>query len=292
MTTLTAFAKVNLSLRVGARDRSGKHPLRSLAQSIDVADIVTVEASAEDAFVVEPEGSVAADESNLAWRAIEAVRRGSQHPLAVRLTKGIPVAAGLGGGSADAAAGLVAAAGLLGVEQDRVVSLAPDLGSDVPFCLRGGRLWFEGHGEVLSPASMSTDFALALAVPPFELSTATVYRRWDEMDEPRGSGVGGGDLPPSLRDHGPLVNDLTPAAIDLRPELGDWMADLRSQWGRPLLLTGSGPTLFGFFMDLEEARQAADEVEGARAAHAAVPVDRGWDGEPGGGLPGPPWEVP
>ena len=291
MTMLTAYAKVNLSLRVAPLDHTGRHPLRSLAQSVGVADTLRLEAAEEDGFAVEPEGSVAADESNLAWRAIEAVRAGARRPLSLHLEKGIPVAAGLGGGSADAAAALVAAGGMLGVGRDRLSALAPGLGSDVPFCLAGGRLWVEGYGEILSPAEMSTDFTLAVAVPPFELSTAAVYSRWDEMDDPAGPAVTDRDLPPSLRDHGPLVNDLIAPAIDLRPELGDWKADLESLWGRAVLLTGSGPSLFAFFADLEEAGEAADAVGGARAAFAAAPVDRGWDGNPGGGLPQPPWKV-
>jgi len=291
MTSLTAYAKVNLSLQVAPLDNTGRHPLRSLAQSIDVADTLRLEAAEEDEFTVEPEGSVAADGSNLAWRAIAAVRAGSRHPLSLHLAKGIPVAAGLGGGSADAAAALVAAGGIFGVGRDRLSDLAPDLGSDVPFCLVGGRLWFEGHGERLSRAEMSTDFALAVAVPPFELSTAAVYRRWDEMECPEGPAVTGRDLPPSLRDHGSLVNDLTAPAIDLHPELGDWRADLRGTWGRPVLMSGSGPSHFAFFADTEEAGEAAGIVVGARAAFAAAPVDRGWDGNPGGDLPRPPWPV-
>jgi len=289
MTILTAYAKVNLSLRVRPLDRSGRHPLRSLAQSIDISDTLTVEPAEEDRFVVEPEGIVPADDTNLAWRALEAVRAGKRRLVDLHLSKGIPVAAGLGGGSADAAATLVAAGGVFGVGRDRLVELAPALGSDVPFCLLGGRLWLEGYGEVLTAEPMSEDFAFALAVPPFELSTAAVYRRWDELDAPEGPALGGRVLPPTLRDHGPLINDLTGAAVDLRPELGDWRVDLSALWGRPVAMTGSGPSLFAFFADLEEARQAADEVEGARATLAASPVDRGWDGEPGGGLSKPPW---
>jgi 4-diphosphocytidyl-2C-methyl-D-erythritol kinase len=291
MTMLTAYAKVNLSLRVGPLDHTGRHPLRSLAQSIEVADTLRLEAAEKDEFVVLPEKSVPADESNLAWRAIQAVRAGARRPLSVHLEKGIPVSAGLGGGSADAAAALVAAGGILGVGRDRISNLAPSLGSDVPFCLVGGRLWFEGYGEILSPAEMATDFTLAVAVPQFELSTAAVYRRWDEMEGPEGPAVAGRDLPPSLRDHGPLVNDLIASAIDLRSELGDWRADLRQIWGRPVLMSGSGPSQFAFFSDLEEAGEAVAAVVGARAAMAAAPVDRGWDGNPGGDLPPPPWEV-
>jgi 4-diphosphocytidyl-2-C-methyl-D-erythritol kinase len=291
MTEITAFAKVNLSLQVRPVDRSGLHELQSLAQSIDLSDVVEVSRGDEDEFQVDSAEDVPADESNLVWRAVEAVRLTARFPLQVRLTKRIPVAAGFGGGSADAAAALVAAGGLLGATWESVTALGPSLGSDVPFCLTGGRMWIEGYGEVLGEAPMSTDFALAIAVPPFEMSTVAVYRRWDRLEGPDGPEVAGRDLPPSLREHGPLANDLTPAAMNLRPELADWISDLGRVWGRPVAMSGSGPSLFAFFQDREEATQAAAEVRGARATLAAVPVDRGWNGNPGGGLPRPPWSV-
>lgn len=291
MTEITAFAKVNLSLQVRPIDRSGLHELRSLAQSIDLADVVEVSRGDEDDFHVDSDEEIPADESNLVWRAVEAVRLTARFPLQVRLTKRIPVAAGFGGGSADAAAALLAAGGMLGATRESVVSLAPSLGSDVPFCLIGGRLWIEGHGERLREALMSVDFALAIVVPPFELSTAAVYRRWDELDGPRGPEIAGRDLPPSLREHGPLANDLVPAAMDLRPDLADWITDLATRWGRPVAMSGSGPSAFAFFADEEEAGDAAAQVRGARASMAALPVDRGWDGDPGGALPKPPWSV-
>lgn len=292
MTEITAFAKVNLSLQVRPVDRSGLHELRSLAQSIDLSDVVEVSRGDEDDFQVDSDEEIPADESNLVWRAVEAVRLTARFPLQVSLTKRIPVAAGFGGGSADAAAALVAAGGLVGATRASVTALGPSLGSDVPFCLTGGRMWIEGYGEVLGETPMSTDFALAIAVPPFELSTATVYRRWDEMDGPGGPEVAGRDLPPSLREHGPLANDLTPAAMNLRPDLADWISDLATTWSRPVAMSGSGPSLFAFFQDREEATHAASAVRGARVALAAVPVDRGWDGDPGGLLLRPPWSVP
>jgi 4-diphosphocytidyl-2-C-methyl-D-erythritol kinase len=291
MTRITAFAKVNLSLQVRPIDRLGLHELRSLAQSIDLFDEVEVSPAEEDGFRVDSVEEVPADGGNLVWRAVEAVRGSARFPVEVTLAKRIPVAAGFGGGSADAAAALLAAGGMLGLARESVVSLAPALGSDVPFCLIGGRLWIEGHGERLTEALMSTDFALAVAVPPFEMSTAAVYRRWDELGGPAGPEVGGRDLPPSLREHGPLSNDLAPAAMDLRPDLADWITDLATTWGRPVAMSGSGPSVFAFFADIEEAAHAADEVRGARASVAAAPVDRGWDGDPGGVLPGPPWGV-
>jgi 4-diphosphocytidyl-2-C-methyl-D-erythritol kinase len=110
---------------------------------------------------------------------------------------------------------------------------------------------------------------VAVVVPPFELSTGDVYRRWDQLEGPVGREVEGRRLPPGLRSYGPLRNDLTPAAIALRPELDDWKEDLASTWERPVMMSGSGPALFGFFTDLDEARSASAAVKAARAVAAA-----------------------
>jgi 4-diphosphocytidyl-2-C-methyl-D-erythritol kinase len=267
------FAKVNLSLGVRPRDDSGYHPIRSLAQSIEWPDRLALDFADEDTFTIAGSEDIAAESDNLAWRAVAAVRDelAVRRPLALDLEKRIPLAAGLGGGSADAAAGLVAAARLLDAPPDAARRLAPGLGSDVPFCLVGGMAWMEGRGERVSAIPIETDYALAVAVPvALRLRSDEVYRRWDDLDGPMGASVGGHHLPPSLRSFGPLGNDLLPAALDLRPELGDWMADMASRWGRPVLMTGSGSGVFGFFVDAEEA---ADAV--LRVKHALV-----WAGEP------------
>jgi 4-diphosphocytidyl-2-C-methyl-D-erythritol kinase len=280
-----AYAKVNLSLRVRARDASGRHPLRSLAQSIDWADRLALEPASADAFTVT--GLPApADESNLAWRAVAAARAAAAHPgpAALALDKHIPLAAGLGGGSADAAAALVLAGARFGVgpaDRDR---LAPGLGADVPFCLLGGTAWMEGFGERLTPLPPLAGFWLAVAVPPFEVSTGAAYSRWDDLDGPGGPAVSGRDLPPELRPYEPLVNDLVPAALSLAPGLGDWAADLRRAWGRALLMSGSGPAHFAFFPTASEAAAAVAAGSGSRGTRACLPVPQGWR-VPSGTLP-------
>jgi len=280
-----AFAKVNLSLRVRPADATGRHPLRSLAQSVDWADRLALAAAEEDAFTVA--GLQAPpDESNLAWRAVEAVRGVAARPAPVSLSlhKSIPMAAGLGGGSADAAAALALAADRFGIADRVRDSLAPGLGADVPFCLVGGTAWVEGYGERIESLPALEGFWLAVAVPPFEVSTAAAYRRWDDLGGPQDAGVAGRDLPPELRPHEPLANDLWPAARSLVPELGDWAADLRRRWGRAVLLTGSGPGLFAFFPTASEAGEAAAAAGQTRGARACRPVPQGWQ-VPSGTLP-------
>ncbi len=272
-----APAKVNLSLRVAAADAGGKHPLRSLAQSIGWYDRLVVErADADELEVVGAD--LPTDEDNLVWRAIEALRAAGapQEPVTVRLTKRLPVAAGVGGGSSDAAAALLAYAHLVGYG-DPLDTVAAGIGSDVPFCLAGGTQWMEGHGERLTPVAQPfDDYWLVLAVPPFELATAAVYRMWDELDGPSGPELPMPATPPSLRQFAPLINDLYPAAVRCKPDVADWADDLTDRWGRPVMLSGSGPTLFGYFGDADEAREAVQVVpHQARAIAAAAPTGRG-----------------
>jgi 4-diphosphocytidyl-2-C-methyl-D-erythritol kinase len=272
---VSAFAKINLSLRVRPRDAAGYHPLRSLVQSIAWADRLTLEPADEDDFAIT--GDLPAEEDNLAWQAATAVRRaiGVRRGMRLHLEKHIAVAAGLGGGSADAAAGLVAATGVLRGPAELPSLLAPTLGSDVPFCLVGGTAWMEGRGEVITAVPLRPDYALAVAVPPFELSTAAVYRRWDQLDGPAGPALGGRHLPPSLRAFEELGNDLLPAATSLHSDLADWMSDLAARWERPVQLTGSGPACFGLFADDTEAADAVRTLTGARALWSGAPMGVG-----------------
>ena len=116
---------------------------------------------------------------------------------------------------------------------------------------------------------------LAVAVPRFELATAAVYRRWDDLGEPVAPAIDARHLPPSLRRFEDLGNDLLAAARHVRPDLGDWMEDLAERWERPVLLTGSGPACFGFFGDEDEAAAAAAAVGEVRAVWSGSPATVG-----------------
>ncbi|MGZ8784718.1 MAG: 4-(cytidine 5'-diphospho)-2-C-methyl-D-erythritol kinase [Acidimicrobiia bacterium] len=272
---IEAAAKINLSLRVKALDSSGLHPLLSLVQSFDRCDRLTASLAGEDELDI-GDVDLPTGRENLIWRAIDRLRAetGDQRSFSFSLTKQIPIAAGLAGGSADAAAALEAAAALLGISRATILDVAAGVGADVPFCVQGGFSWMEGHGERLTPIRQALDdYALAVVVPPFALNTSAVYRRWDEMGEPAGGAVDARHLPPSLRTFGPFVNDLYLAALDLRPELGDWQAELVSRWERPVMLSGSGPSLFAYFEDRTEATEATGlGPTEARARFATSPV--------------------
>jgi 4-diphosphocytidyl-2-C-methyl-D-erythritol kinase len=270
-----APAKVNLSLEVRSRDRQGYHPVRSLVQTIDRVDLLAVGVGEDERLVVTgadiPDG-----EENLVWKAVRAlVGRPDRPRLDMELEKRIPHAAGLGGGSSNAAAALRGAADVFGLNDGDVRTCAPLVGADVPFFLDGGTAWMEGHGELLTEVQPLKGFCLAVAVPRFEISSAAAYRRWDDLGEPRGRELSGRHLPPELREYGALRNDLTAAAISLEPELGDWSVDLAERWERPVAMTGSGSAFFAFFMDPDEATDAAGSVSEARAAFVAGLRDTG-----------------
>lgn len=286
-----AFAKVNLSLRVGAVGDDGLHRILSLAQSVDWADRMTLTlAEDRDHFSVRG-ADLAADDDNLAWRAVSVMRAGSQPAIDLELDKSIAVAAGLGGGSADAALGLALGAELFGRTPSDAVAAAADLGADVAFCLAGGTALLEGTGDQVNRLPDADDFAVAIIVPPFELATPAVYHRWDELEGPAGPEIEARHLPSSLREHAPLINDLQPAAVDLEPELADWISDTAATWGQPVAMSGSGPSLFSLFGTVDEAADAVAALDGVRASAATRPVPVGWEMGPGGTLPPPPWGV-
>lgn len=277
-----ARAKVNLALRVHPPRPDGLHPLRSLMLSIDWSDVLRLAAAEQDELVIR--GAAPPKDHNLAWQALEAVREatGEHSPVRMELDKRIPAAAGLAGGSADAAAALVLACAHYSAAGSLAADLGAGLGSDVPFCLVGGLAVVTGAGERVDPLPPPGDFAVGVVVPPLELSTARVYAEWDRLGGPAGPQPAGRHLPPSLRDLGPLANDLWPAAASLAGDLDGWRAELAARWDRPVVLSGSGPALFGYFVDVDEAADAVDAAPpGARAAHAAAPRERGV--EMGGG---------
>ena len=254
-------AKLNLSLLVSPPRSDGFHLLRSIVQTIEWCDHLGVEiGEAEDSLEIQDSGL--AVEGNLVFSALAMLRQHSRiPPLALVLEKDIPIEAGLGGGSSNAAAMLLAAQDLGFATSGDVSLAAGNIGSDVSLFMVGGSLEMSGVGDVVEPMDRLGGFALAVVVPEFGLSTAEVYRRWDEMEGPEGDVVPNEQLPPPLRDQMPMRNDLLPAALDVDPRLGDFMADVRQAWGTSVCLTGSGSACFGYFGTVEEAEHASDSVK-------------------------------
>lgn len=259
-----APAKLNLCLYLGRPREDGLHDLCSLFEPLALGDSIEV-AEADRDEVVCP--GVAGE--NLATRALAALReRGwDRPPLRVEIEKRTPVAAGLGGGSADAAAILRLAAG----EVAELPELAAELGADVPSQLVPSLSLVRGAGELVEKLPEPAPHAVILLPDGGGLSTAAVFdeadrlglgRDPDELDEIAGklrAAAGAGASPLDYADL--LANDLEPAARSLRPEIGDALDALREAGAPLVLLTGSGPTVFGLFEDLTAARRAAERLD-------------------------------
>jgi len=274
-----AFAKVNLALIVYPPTADGFHPLSGIFQSVSLADTVNIADARSDSVTVS-NNEAPADTTNLAFRALDAARRAARVaiPMSIDILKRIPSGAGLGGGSADAAATLGLMAKRFRLDTDTVSDIAVSLGSDVPFSYVGGSCRIEGRGERIRAMVPLQDFALAIVVPPFPLGTPEVFRRWDELGGPEGDAMGDASLPPALRGGEPIRNDLYPAAASLDERIEQWRHELQIRWGTEVAMTGSGSALFAFFTSQDEAADAVSTVDlPTRAAEAAFLVPTGWE---------------
>ena len=270
---MRAPAKLNLSLSVGRRRADGFHDLTTVFQAVGLYDEVTLTRADEltvtvaDAHGASGAADVPLDATNLAVRAVAlvAAKTGHDARVAVSITKGIPVAGGCAGGSADAAAALVGADALwgAGLSKDELTDLAAQLGSDVPFSLHGGTALGTGRGEQLTEVLERGDYSWVLAVADGGLSTPAVYA---ELDRQRESGpvtvATSPDAVLSALRQGDAValgralgNDLQPAALALRPALGHVLDTARSLGALGAVVSGSGPTVAVLARD--EAHAAA-----------------------------------
>jgi 4-diphosphocytidyl-2-C-methyl-D-erythritol kinase len=263
-----AYAKLNLVLHVGRSREDGMHPICSLMASIDLADELTAAPRESGCDLVDSPGVPG---ENLAARALADFRARAGRdlpPLELSIEKRIPVAAGLGGGSADAAAALRIANELAGgaLSDEELIRLAADLGSDVPSQLHPRHALVQGLGERIEPLELPA--LTAVLVPdPDGLSTATVYAELDRLGGSRDR-LDPGPLR-ALAASGPaqlaagLENDLQPAALSLRPELSARLDSLSSAGALGTAVSGSGPTCFGLFADRRAAEEAAASIPGA-----------------------------
>jgi 4-diphosphocytidyl-2-C-methyl-D-erythritol kinase len=293
-----APAKVNVHLAVGPLRPDGFHELRTVYLAVSMFDTVTVRPGAGLSLTVSGEGSggaVPADRRNLVWRAAEllAAHAGVPAHASIDIAKTIPAAAGLAGGSADAAATLVALDALWGTRAGRgdLAVLAAQLGSDVPFSLLGGVALGTGRGEQLSPVLAGTRWHWVLGIAGEGLSTPAVYA---ELDRLRAAGrvPDGAELaaaepviaalrsgPPAAL-AGALANDLQAPALALRPELRRALRAATDAGALAALVSGSGPTVAALTGDesgavgLTAALAGAGVFRTVRAVHGPVPGAR------------------
>lgn len=243
---LPARAKLNLELEVVQPRKDGYHDIRTTIQAIDLHDLIEV-TQADETLLTTSGLAVVNNADNSVLTAHKAVEQATQQALPTRfhLHKRIPPGSGLGGASSDAATALKALVAAYGLDID-LDAIAQRLGADVPFFLSGGKVHAEGRGERLT--TLPNDNAwYAIAWPGIELSTAHVYRAWDEV-------------------HGESPNHLRRAAERVEPRLRNFARRLGDDWQ----MTGSGSAFFVRCASQEEAIRRAHEIDGWTAATHAV----------------------
>lgn len=268
-------AKVNLFLHVMGLRQDGYHELETVLHGITLADDIAITASDEPVVRVDMRldrdvhGDVPAEEQNIAYLAARGLAASGETDRGARIDilKRIPIAAGLGGGSGNAAGVLVILNEMWGLDLDerRLLELAGTIGSDVPYCIGGGTALAKARGEKLTRIPGPEDMWFVLGVSDQPLSTADVYAMWDRHQAPNEVGsaqmtmaLGGGDAAEiaSL-----LHNDLEPIAFRLRPELVPKKEALSRAGALGTSLSGSGPTLFGVAADEDHAAAIAARVQ-------------------------------
>jgi 4-diphosphocytidyl-2-C-methyl-D-erythritol kinase len=289
MLSVNALAKINLHLRVLERRNDGFHEVRTLLQTIDLADTVRAEMAPADVLElrVDPSGCVTDAADNLVLRAAEALRRrtGVRAGARLDLSKKIPIGAGLGGGSSDAAASLVLLDELwdLHLEPTALAGLAAGLGSDVPFFLAGGLAMATGRGEKIRPLRDLADYGVVVCTPPIEVSTTDVFGRFSTRarltsqttDATVDVFVAGSRdstiVEPPWQD---MENDLEPIVIERWPEVGRAVVALKATGPLYAAVTGSGASSFALFQDLAAARVAAAGLESSWDVHVGTTIGR------------------
>ncbi|MFZ4689966.1 MAG: 4-(cytidine 5'-diphospho)-2-C-methyl-D-erythritol kinase [Polymorphobacter sp.] len=264
MLTESAPAKINLALHLRRRRSDGYHEIETVFAFTRFGDTLTVAAGDGLSLVVEGEfaGPAGQGADNLALRAARALAdaAGIAPDAALRLEKRIPVAAGLGGGSADAAAALRLLDRFWGLDwpEERLLTIAARLGSDVPACVVSRTCFGAGRGEVLGPwPTVLTGRPVLLVNPGVAVSTGPVFAGWDQFD--LGGIVAGAEL-------ATLRNDMTAAAVAIAPVVAEVLAVLQQAGGADLVrMSGSGATCLALFPDAAACTRAA-----------AVVARRGW----------------
>ena len=270
--TEKAYGKINLDLDVTGKREDGYHLVRMVMQTVNIYDTVTIsEIPGEEIKLTADSGKIPSGPSNLVWRAAEVMRRefGLAKGLEIHLDKKIPIAAGMAGGSADAAAVLRLLRTMYrpDIPDEKLQELALPLGADIPYCIAGGTQLSEGIGEVLTKLPVPPENTLLVCKPDLDVSTAWVYREYDSIPESeiRHPDVDGmvqatrdGDLKQMCSLLGNVLEQKTGAEYPVIGRLEKFFLD-RGALGS--IMTGSGPTVFAVYEDEEAAGRAFAQLE-------------------------------
>lgn len=266
MVTVEANAKINLTLDILGKRPDGFHEVAMVMQTIGLHDTLVMEKTERDIELSINVPWLKADEKNLAWRAAELMRQeyGIEGGVRIELTKRIPVAAGLAGGSADAAAVLKGMNDLYGLQLDeeKLCELGARLGSDIPFCIMGGTMLATGRGEVLTRLSDMPETWVVLAKPRISVSTAWAYQNYDEQGADRHpdnvaikQAIARGNRKAVA---GLLCNVLESVTIKKYDVIAEYKQMMLDKGAMASMMSGSGPTVFGLAKSREQAEAIAD----------------------------------
>ena len=271
--TLSANAKINLTLDILGTREDGYHEVAMIMQEISLHDTLSmgkINQGISLTIVIEgQQGTLPADESNLCWKAAALVQKeyNLQEGVEIHLTKRIPMAAGLAGGSADAAAVLKGMNHLfrLGMTEARLCELGARLGSDIPFCIMGGTMLATGRGEILTRLPSFPRLSVVLAKPPVDVSTAWAYKTYDAgYDGPHPDNeamleaIHGGDAHKAAD---LLCNVLEGVTETEHPVIADYKRLMMEHGAMASMMSGSGPTVFGLVREKQQAWHLADTLK-------------------------------
>ena len=274
-TTQRAYAKINIGLDVLRRRADGYHEVKMIMQTVDIYDELVLERRKQPGIELRMDNSeLPSGCDNLICRAADLLFREKEITggVNISLTKRIPIAAGMAGGSADAAAALRGLNELfdLGYSLKELQALGVGLGADIPYCLAGGTMLSEGIGEILTPLPAPPAAHLVIAKPDINVSTAFVYGNlhadrlaWHPDIDGMIAALQKGDLDGIT---GRLGNVLETVTVKAHPVIEQIKELLRKQGAENALMSGSGPTVFGIFKEKETAARAAEAVERGRLA--------------------------
>lgn len=272
-----AYAKVNIGLDVLRRRPDGYHELKMIMQTVDIFDDLTFERTREPGIRLSIEGAdLPADENNLVYKAAALMMEQRQigEGVAITVTKRIPIAAGMAGGSADAAAAMRGLNALfdMGYSAEALRELGVRLGADIPYCITGGTMLSEGIGEVLTPLSAPPECYLTVAKPNIDVSTAFVYQNLHADSLPFHPDIDGmvkalaaGDLK-GITDR--MENVLETVTVPMYPVIDRIKRRMRMLGAENALMSGSGPTVFGIYKERKTAEKAAEIIREENLAEA------------------------
>ena len=267
---IKAMAKVNLGLDVLRRREDGYHEVKMVMQTVDLYDELTFKIEdGEGISITSDIGELPLNEDNLIYKAAMLLfeKNGKTPGISVRLNKNIPIAAGMAGGSTDAAATLLALNQLLGLglSKEELAEIGVKIGADVPYCIYGGTYLSEGIGEILTPLTDAPDCYIVIAKPPIGVSTKYVYENLHietVTDHPDIDGmveaIQESDLSKVTDKMGNVLETVT---IKKYPQIAQMKQCLLENGAENALMSGSGPTVFGIFLKEETAQKALAELE-------------------------------